>query len=162
MTDQVLKLFHDGIEHCPACGAKLEWKPSPDGRSVDVLHPYDPAIGPPCLPFKKFCDALLERRSELISWEPMGTVRAAPKPTDWREPCEPGEHVVNPDRPDWCMNCGAQIGPEWGYPPVTPADGRGRCDSCGAEGNLLCSRVYCTSSTCQCPTCVFRRRSASG
>jgi hypothetical protein len=64
-----LSLFHDGIEKCPACGAAIEWKPSPDGRSVDVLHPYDPKVGPPCAPFKAFCDRLVARRQSLISWE---------------------------------------------------------------------------------------------
>lgn len=59
-----LALFHDGIDKCPACGAAIEWKPSADGLSVDVLHPYDPKIGPPCAPFKAFCEQLQQRAQQ--------------------------------------------------------------------------------------------------
>lgn len=65
MSDsQAIAPFHDGIEVCPACGAKIEWKRSADGTSVEILHPYDPKIGPPCAPFKAFCEQLQQRAGE--------------------------------------------------------------------------------------------------
>ncbi|HSQ03456.1 MAG TPA: hypothetical protein VLN59_05445 [Burkholderiales bacterium] len=68
VNESVLALFHDGIETCPACGAHIEWKKSPDGRSVEILHPYDPQIGPPCEPFKEFCDRLQQRAAQGGLW----------------------------------------------------------------------------------------------
>lgn len=63
MSDaEALALFRDGIEICPACGAAITWNRSPDGSSVEILHPYDPKAGPPCAPFKAFC-AQLEQRA---------------------------------------------------------------------------------------------------
>ncbi len=61
---EALALFHDGIETCPACGATIEWKRSPDGSSLEILHPYDPKTGPPCAPFKAFCKQLQERAEQ--------------------------------------------------------------------------------------------------
>lgn len=57
-------LFREGIDTCPACGAAITWNKSPDGSSVEILHPYDPKIGPPCKPFKVFCDSLQQRARE--------------------------------------------------------------------------------------------------
>lgn len=62
---EALAPFRDGIEICPACGASITWERSPDGTSVEVLHPYDPKIGPPCAPFKAFCDQLQQRAQQV-------------------------------------------------------------------------------------------------
>ena len=53
-------LFREGIETCPACGAPIAWNRSPDGCSVEILHPYEPATGV-CQPFKIFCEQLQQR-----------------------------------------------------------------------------------------------------
>ncbi len=69
MSDaELMRLFHDGIDTCPACGAPITWNKSPDGSSVEILHPYDPKLGPPCAPFKAFCDRLQRRRDALVDW----------------------------------------------------------------------------------------------
>jgi hypothetical protein len=82
MSDaEALALFHDGIETCPACGARIEWKRSADGCSVEILHPYDPKIGPPCAPFKAFCDQLQQR------------ALARYLPTEWDEAQRTSSHV---------------------------------------------------------------------
>jgi hypothetical protein len=114
-----LDLFHEGIEKCPACGATITWNRSPDGSSVEILHPYDPKIGPPCAPFKAFCDQLQQRAVAFdlrTEWK-RSAARIPPRAEHWREPCEPGEHVVDGTNPDRCLNCGTELGPLWGFPP---------------------------------------------
>lgn len=71
MPDDALALFREGIDKCPACGATITWNKSPDGLSVEVLHPYDPKIdAAPCAPFKAFCDRLQLRAKQprQIDW----------------------------------------------------------------------------------------------
>lgn len=55
-SSTAMKLFGKlcANEVCPGCGVALTWNATPDGKSVDILHPQ-----PPCVAFRRFVDELL-------------------------------------------------------------------------------------------------------